>query len=300
MAEGSPWMVAIVLNKYLLYLAIAAGAGSVFMLTQAQASLLNPFSWRYGVYSSVLGLVLVIVDFFLQVGLFADAGLVGLADSNYIAMIWDSPLGWQFVFRVLGFLLMLLVIGWSWKQGQALRWQGLLASILALTLLCFAGLHAGHTVEQATWVHWALSFHFVIGLWWMGCLLPLALSCKSLALPDLQVLMERFGTIASFLVPILLLAGVALAYALTGTWHHLFTSTHGQLLLAKIALVAGLLGLAAYHKLRLVPRLTVFQKAQTLQRSIYYEMGLGGLVLLITVLVSSVFGPAMMMMSMNQ
>ena len=47
MAEGSPWMVAIVLNKYLLYLAIAAGAGSAFMLTQTQASPLNPFSWRY-------------------------------------------------------------------------------------------------------------------------------------------------------------------------------------------------------------------------------------------------------------
>ncbi|SKA71484.1 putative copper resistance protein D [Thiothrix eikelboomii] len=295
MAEGSPWMVAIVLNKYLLYLAIAAGAGSVFMLTQAQASLLNPFSWRYGVYSSVLGLVLAIVDFFLQVGLFADAGLVGLADSNYIAMIWDSPLGWQFVFRVLGFLLMLLVIGWSWKQGQALRWQGLLASILALTLLCFAGLHAGHTVEHATWVHWALSFHFVIGLWWMGCLWPLALSCQGLEPVRLQQLMQSFGIIAGWLVPILLIAGLGLAYALTGSWQHLFTSAHGQLLLAKIALVAGLLGSAAYHKLKLVPQLTEPYRAQTLQRSIYRELGLGLAVLLLTAVLSSMVGPATLM-----
>lgn len=295
MAEGSPWMVAIVLNKYLLYLAIAAGAGSVFMLTQAQASLLNPFSWRYGVYSSVLGLVLAIVDFFLQVGLFADAGLVGLADSNYIAMIWDSPLGWQFVFRVLGFLLMLLVIGWSWKQGQALRWQGLLASILALTLLCFAGLHAGHTVEHATWVHWALSFHFVIGLWWMGCLWPLALSCQGLEPVRLQQLMQSFGIIAGWLVPILLMAGLGLAYTLTGTLEHLFTSTHGQLLLAKMILVGGLLGSAAYHKLKLVPQLTEPHRPQALQRSIYRELGLGLAVLLLTAVLSSMVGPATLM-----
>ncbi|MFI0399117.1 MAG: copper resistance D family protein [Thiolinea sp.] len=295
MAEWSPWIIAIVLNKYLLYLAIAAGAGSVFMLTQAQASLLNPFSWRYGVYSSVLGLVLAIVDFFLQVGLFADAGLVGLADSNYIAMIWDSPLGWQCVFRVLGFLLMLLVIGWSWKQGQALRWQGLLASILALTLLCFAGLHAGHTVEHATWVHWALSFHFVIGLWWMGCLWPLALSCQGLEPVRLQQLMQSFGIIAGWLVPILLIAGLGLAYALTGSWQHLFTSAHGQLLLAKIALVVGLLGAAAYHKLKLVPQLTEPYRAQTLQRSIYRELGIGLAVLLLTAVLSSMVGPTALM-----
>ncbi|MFZ1568331.1 MAG: CopD family protein [Thiolinea sp.] len=295
MAEGSPWMVAIVLNKYLLYLAIAAGAGSAFMLTQAQASLLNPFSWRYGVYSSVLGLVLAIVDFFLQVGLFADAGLAGLADSNYIAMIWDAPLGWQLVFRVLGFLLLLLVIGWSWKQRQALHWQGLLASVLALTLLCYAGLHAGHTVEHAAWVHWALSFHFVIGLWWMGCLWPLALSCQGLEPVRLQQLMQSFGIIAGWLVPILLIAGLGLAYALTGSWQHLFTSAHGQLLLAKIALVVGLLGAAAYHKLKLVPQLTEPYRAQTLQRSIYRELGIGLAVLLLTAVLSSMVGPTALM-----
>lgn len=294
MAEWSPWIIAIVLNKYLLYLAIAASAGSVFMLAQAQAVELNHFNWRYGWYGSVLGLILAVVDFFLQVGLFADAGWVGLVDSSYIAMIWDSPLGRQFVLRVLGFLILMLLIGWSWKRQQALQWLVLVA-VLALSLLCFSCLQAGHTVEQASWVQWALSVHFLIGLWWMGCLLPLALSCKRLEPVNLQQLMQRFGTIASFLVPILLVAGVALAYALTGTLHHLFTSTHGQLLLAKIALVAGLLGLAAYHKLNLVPQLTEPNQPQSLQASIYWEMSLGLAVLLLTAVLSGMVGPAALM-----
>lgn len=292
MAEWSPWIVAIVLNKYLLYLAIAASAGSIFMLVQAQAKSLHPFSRSYGGYGSVIGLVLAIVDFFLQVGLFADSGLAGLIDSSYLLMIWDSPLGMQLVWRVLGFVLLILVIGWSLKQTQTLRWQGLLVAILALILLCLGGLQAGHTVEQGLGVHLALTVHFLLGLWWLGCLWPLAMSCQSLEPRELQVLMQRFGTIASVLVPILLVAGLGLAYTLIGSWQHLFTNTHGQFLLAKISFVAGLLGLAAYHKLKIVPQLREPKQAAVLQRSIYWEMGVGSSVLLLTAVLSSMFGPA--------
>lgn len=294
MAEWSPWMVAIVVNKYLLYLAVAACAGSVFMLAQVQASALRDFSWRYGVLGSGVGLLLAIVDFFLQVGLFADAGWAGWVDSSFIAMIWDSPLGTQLVWRVLAFLVLIGVFIGSWRRRQALQWQGLIA-IVALICLSFSCLQAGHTVEQALWVHLALSLHFLIGLWWMGCLWPLAFSCQRLVPLDLQQLMLRFGTIASYLVPILLVAGVCLAYALTGTLHHLLSSGHGQLLLAKVGLVVGLVGFAAYHKLQLVPHLSEPNKAHILQRSIYWEMALGSAVLLLTAVLSSVIGPAALM-----
>ena len=296
MAEGSLWIMAMVLNKYLLYLAIAASAGSVFMLAQVQvqANPLQRFSWYYGLYGSALGLVLAGVDFFLQVGLFAEAGWAGLLDPVYIQMIWDSPLGGQLVLRVLGLLLLILVIGWSGWRQQVLQWQGLVA-VLALGLLCFSCLQAGHTVEQASWVHWALSVHFLIGLWWLGCLWPLALSCQGLEPVRLQQLMQGFGMLASWLVPILLMAGLGLAYTLTGTLAHLFTSTHGQLLLAKIILVGGLLGSAAYHKLKLVPHLTEPHRPQTLQRSIYRELWLGLAVLLLTAVLSSMVGPATLM-----
>ncbi|MFZ1344305.1 CopD family protein [Thiothrix eikelboomii] len=294
MVEGSPWVIAIVLNKYLLYLAIAASAGSVFMLAQVQAKPLRRFSWHYGLYGSALGLVLAVVDFFLQVGLFAEAGWAGLLDSSYILMIWDSPLGGQLMLRVLGLLLLILVIGWSGWRQHVLRWQGSVA-VLALALLCFSCLQAGHTVEQTSWVHWALSLHFLIGLWWVGCLWPLALSCQALEPVRLQQLMQGFGVIASWLVPILLMAGLGLAYTLTGTLEHLFTSTHGQLLLAKMILVGGLLGSAAYHKLKLVPQLTEPHRPQILQRSIYRELGLGLAVLLLTAVLSSMVGPATLM-----
>ena len=96
-------------------------------------------------------------------------------------------------------------------------------------------------------------------------------------------------------MPILLLAGLGLAYALTGSVQHLLTSAHGQLLLIKIILVVGLLSLAAYHKLKLVPQLQGSQQASSLQRSIQHELVLGLAILLVTAVLSSVFGPAALM-----
>jgi putative copper resistance protein D len=295
MTEWSPWIAALVLNKFLLYLAVAASAASVFMLIQSQNPALNRFSWRYGIWGAGLGLLLACVDFFLQVGLFADAGWAGLLDSSVIAMLWDSPLGSQLVWRVIGFLLLMTVLLWALWQSLKLNWLLVGVAMLALMCLSFACLQAGHTAEQAFWVRLALSAHFLLGLWWMGCLWPLAVSCKHLTVKDLQQLMQRFGTVASCLVPVLLVAGLGLAYALTGSLQHLLTTAHGQLLMMKIALVVGLLGFAAYHKLKLVPQLTEPTKALRLQRSIYQEMGLGLAVLLLTAVASSVFGPAVLM-----
>lgn len=296
MADWSFWIVSLVLNKYLLCCAVAASIGSVFMLTQTKATSIRQFSWRYGLWASGIGLFLAVVDFFLQVGLFADAGLAGLVDPVFIVMIGDSPIGTQFLLRFVAWLLLTGVLVWNRDLShQKLSIWSLLIAGLALVLLSLSCVQVGHTTEQTMVMRVVAGLHFLIGLWWMGCLWPLAFSCSRLAPLELQELMERFGTIASYLVPILLLAGVSLAYVLTGTLTHLFTHPHGQLLLIKVLLVATLLGLAAYHKLALVPQLSHPHKIKILQRSIYYEMVLGGGVIALTTLLSSVFGPATMM-----
>lgn len=294
MAEWSIWILAIGVNKYLLYLCIAASAGSVFMLNQTKDNRFKTWSWRYGLVGSVLGFLLAISDFFLQVGLFADAGWVGLVDSSYIQMMWESPLGTQLLYRLLGFVVLIAVLIWISRQEQMSKLLGGMA-LSALLLLGFASTQAGHTVEQSLWARLALGLHFLLGLWWIGCLWPLARSCQILSKTDLQVLMQGFGTIASVLVPILLLAGLGLAYALSGSLQHLLTSAHGQLLLIKIILVVGLLSLAAHHKLKLVPQLQNSQQAVILQRSIQRELVLGLVVLLVTAVLSSVLAPAALM-----
>jgi putative copper resistance protein D len=72
----------------------------------------------------------------------------------------------------------------------------------------------------------------------------------------------------------LLAAGIALAYLLLGDPKLLFTSTYGNVLLAKLAAVCLLLLLGATNKFRLVPSLLNDPQAgpRRLRKSIHFEM----------------------------
>ena len=72
----------------------------------------------------------------------------------------------------------------------------------------------------------------------------------------------------------LLLAGILFAYLLIGDLSLLFTSTYGNVLLAKLAAVCLLLILGAINKFRLVPSLLDEPQAGAcrLRKSIHYEM----------------------------
>jgi putative copper resistance protein D len=61
----------------------------------------------------------------------------------------------------------------------------------------------------------------------------------------------------------------------------------------KLALVAGLLSLAAFNKIRLTPRLSAGDTgaARSLERSIYAEMVLAALILLVTATITTLIGP---------
>jgi copper transport protein len=66
---------------------------------------------------------------------------------------------------------------------------------------------------------------------------------------------RRFSRIAVGAIVLLVVAGVTIAFLQVGSFAGLFSTTYGGLLLAKLALVAGLLALATLNKLRLTPSL---------------------------------------------
>jgi copper transport protein len=65
----------------------------------------------------------------------------------------------------------------------------------------------------------------------------------------------RFSAVAVGAVAVLLVAGVTNGYLEVRSWHGLFSTTYGQLVIAKAALVLPLLGLGAYNNRYAVPRL---------------------------------------------
>jgi len=104
--------------------------------------------------------------------------------------------------------------------------------------------------------------------------------------------MVEFSQQAMYLVGLLVIAGVGISYHLEGSFSNLLFTGHGNLLLLKLATVAAILGLAAYHKFRLVPQLTNRRAVFDLKRSITIEMGIGFLILLVTAVMSTATGPA--------
>ncbi len=122
------------------------------------------------------------------------------------------------------------------------------------------------------------------------------------AAPVAAQLVSRYSTIAGYLVPLIAMAGVAMAYVLTGEWPGAWSVLqlpYGQLLLWKLLLFALLMIPAAYNRWRLVPALSDAARVDTtapgtavaLRRSISVEMLLIAVVLTVTATLTTLYSP---------
>ncbi|PFG44748.1 copper transport protein [Isoptericola jiangsuensis] len=98
--------------------------------------------------------------------------------------------------------------------------------------------------------------HVAAGATWFGGVLALALVLGDLARGDAgAVVVSRFSTLAAGVLAVLVVAGTVLAWRVAGSWDALATTSYGRLLLVKVAVVAVAVGVAAWNRLVLVPRL---------------------------------------------
>jgi putative copper resistance protein D len=125
---------------------------------------------------------------------------------------------------------------------------------------------------------------------WMGSLYPLWKSCDYLETPLLKQLMTRFGEIASFAVPVLILMGGLMLWVLLPSLSALYQTPYGKLVSFKLFSVVLMLMLAARHKWFLVPNLESQGNVLKLKRSIQCEAVLGCMILVVTAYFSSSVG----------
>ena len=162
------------------------------------------------------------------------------------------------------------------------------AAVRAVAVLAVAG-SFGLTGHAATapprWLTApALTLHVLCGALWLGSLVPLVWTLgldRPLALPVLR----RFSTVALAAVALLVGAGCVLAWIqLDRDLATLTTTTYGWRLLGKLALVAGLLALAAVNRLVLTPALGQARPGteRRLRFSLRADMALGLAVLAVT------------------
>ena len=160
----------------------------------------------------------------------------------------------------------------------------LLAGIGAVAAL-FSFTMSGHVISaEPRWQSvGALLVHVTAAAFWTGALVPLYRSIGLLK-GDAARIVQRFSHIALAMVPVLIAAGVAIAWLQVTSLNALFETTYGQFLLLKVALVAVLIAVAAYNKLRLTPALARGEgfAAAALRRAICVELALVGAILLAT------------------
>jgi copper resistance protein D len=285
------WDGAAVLVKTALYAATLGAAGGVFFLAYTH-SLLEPAD-RLAIARPLVMLVAVaLVASAVRVLLTAASmsdDAAGMLDARLLAMVWHGGEGRAAALRAGGLLLAIPALA---RDGRA-GWLAIAGAVVAATSFAWVG-HAHAATQAAT--PFLVGVHVLAVAFWLGALAPLAIAARRREPRELGGVAARFGRIAVAVVAALLAAGAAILWMLLGSFSELWSSDYGCLVCVKIACVACLLALAAWNKLRLVPRIVAgdLLAVRSLRRSIRAEMLVAGLILLITAALTTLTGPPSM------
>jgi putative copper export protein len=202
-------------------------------------------------------------------------------------MAWNSPARAALLCRLLGLLLIAAGLRRGGDRGTILAAGGAVLATAAFTL-------TGHTSVN---VHRAalaalLMLHLLVVAFWFGALWPLYTASLRETPARASDIIGRFTAAATWLVPLILLAGIAMAVLLLPNVSAL-NEPYGRLLIAKAVGFAVLMGFAAANKWRLGPAL-VHGPAQSgvwFRRSVAAEYVLIAAVLAITAVMTTLFSP---------
>lgn len=170
-----------------------------------------------------------------------------LFDAETWTVVLDSRAGSSLGVGALGLLL-------AARPGAG-RVRCALAALGGI-MVCASYVLLGHTTTAGPSGLLAslLLLHLLVAAFWIGSLPPLAWAADSSG-PETARLVEDWARVAAVAVPAMLVAGLLLAWTLVGNAADLVSSPYGLALLAKVSLVALLLGMAAYHRFSLTPAL---------------------------------------------
>lgn len=197
-------------------------------------------------YSAVSGVVLTIAHGALEAARMAGE-LPGMLDPSLQGMVLGSTFGAAMSERVVGALLIAFM-------ARSERPIAAATSVLGAALVAFSFTTTGHTSVHAS--RWLLAplliAHLVIVAFWFGALAPLHLASLRESPQTAARLVDSFSVLATWLVPGIFLAGLALAFVLV-PHASVLLQPYGLLLIAKIIAFALLMLLAAMNKWRFGP-----------------------------------------------
>jgi len=288
------WDAAAVFVKTALYAATLSAAGGVFFLGYSRSLLEPPDRLAIARPLGILVAAAIAASaarvLLIAASMSEDAA--GMLDARLLAMVWHGGEGRAAALRTGGLLLAIPALVRRGPPG----WLAIVGAAVAATSFAWVG-HVRAAAQTAAGARAAapllLGVHVLAVAFWLGALGPLAIEARRRAPRELGAVAVRFGRIAVAVVGALLAAGAAVLWILLGSVSELWSSDYGRIACAKIALVACLLALAAWNKLRLVPRIVGGDPLAvlSLRRSIRAEMLAAVLILLTTAALTTLAGP---------
>ena len=248
------WIIFNPLLKTALYLASLGSVGSFLFslhfrlhLSQAQKFYCLQLSHKSALIGTITSVLLI----------FSVAGNLGgdfasVFDFLMLQLAIQSKSGISYLTVFAGFVMMLVAHKMKEKAQRKTFLIGSVTILFSFTL-------AGHAQLSGAFTQLLLMVHLLGIAFWLGALLPFRWICLQSDVSNLSRLAHHFGLIAMVYVGLLLITGTTYAYTLLGKLSHLFTTSYGNVLLAKIVLVVSLLCLAAFNKFKAVPALEKHQ-----------------------------------------
>jgi putative copper export protein len=241
---------------------------------------------RIGMRSAGVAIVLVLAHYLLESARMAGE-LAGVLDPSLQTLVMQSPTSAALGLRLAG--LALLFVGFRFKGSISMQ-----VSLAGVVLLLAGFIAVGHTSTHSPRLVLALLllFHLAVIAFWFGGLVPLHVTAAREVPETTGRIVERFSSLAIWLVPGLFVAGLALTVLLLPDLAALGTS-YGRLLILKVVGFSLLLGLASLNKWRLSPALTRGERdaRRAFGGSLVAEFVVITAVLSVTAVMTSLYSP---------
>lgn len=223
-----------------------------------------PFRRWLGLLAAI-GVVLSALSLMLLAASMSGVAPVDVDRASIGAVATGTSIGtaWQVRTAALLAVIWLALTGWR-KPRRGLAFATFAAAV-ALASLAWTG-HGAASEGLRGWIHLTGDIlHLLAAGVWIGALFALGLL---LFLPAARMTadhvilshrtLEGFSTVGTFVVGVIILSGLTNSWILIGpaNFPALFTTLYGRLLIAKLVLFAGMLGLAWVNRFRLTPALS--------------------------------------------
>lgn len=277
---ADPSVALAVATTFGLYLTALLASGLV-LNAAAFSSVRQIVPWRAWGIALTFGAVAFSLLGFAVRAMALTGELSGMWNADMLSLLWQSPVGEALRLR-------LVCLGLV-ATGLAVPRAGLIVSLVGVGGIFWSFASIGHLSEASMGLRSLLVLHLAVAAFWVGVIWPLHWLLSDAARQDHAThLAEAFGQIAFLLVPLMLLAGVVMAWQLVGSVANL-TTAYGLTLLTKAALVTFLLRLSAMNKLRLVPQLRAgdpFARSRLI-KSVRFEAVAFGAIFAVTAVLTS-------------